>query len=54
MCDIKGLSKERDELSNQIEEVSTLSGATILRVDKEIEDVEIRAQKNIQSLFFLL
>ncbi len=54
MYDINKLSKEKDELFNEIDDVSTVSGAVILETERKMKIIEKKAKENIQKLSLLL
>jgi len=54
MCDIKELSKEKDELINEMDQMSDISGAVIITAEGEVEDLKKKSRENIQKLSFLL
>jgi len=54
MCNIKKFSKEKDDLFEKIDKVSTISGAAILNSQRDMNRIEKRANENIRKLSLLL
>ncbi len=54
MCNIKKISEEKNRIIRDINQTTSISGATILRVEKEMEEIEEKAKNNIRSLSLLL
>ena len=54
MCDIDAISKEKDELVEDITQVATMSEATIIKVKEEMREIERKAKRNIERLSLLL
>ena len=46
--------KKAKELIKEAEEVLAISGATIIRVEKEIKEISKKSQENIKKLSLLL
>ncbi len=51
---IKKMSVEKERIIRDIDQVSAASGAIMVSVKKEMEDLEQRAKVNIEKLSFLL
>ncbi len=45
---------EAKKLIKETEEIITVSGATILRVEKELEEINRKSQENIEKLALLI
>lgn len=54
MCNIRKISEEKNRIVNGINQTMSVSGATILKIEKEMEEIEERAKRNIHSLSLLL
>ncbi len=54
MCDIKRISKEKDDIIEDISETARISGATIIIVEDNLRRLKEKANKNIETLSFLL
>jgi hypothetical protein len=54
MCDIEKISREKDNVINDINDTLSASGAIVVRVEKQMERLSQMADDNIRRLSFLL
>ena len=54
MCNIQKISEEKDKLIRKIDQTLTISGANIIILKQEMNELEKKANKNIKRLSFLL
>lgn len=54
MCDIKELSKRSEELEKENNMAISVSGAMVLKAEKEVEEIQKDSAETMRKLSFLL
>lgn len=54
MCDIKKISKDKNDIIQDIDKTLNISGARVFQIEKEIKDIGKRAEENIMRFSLLL
>ncbi len=54
MCDIDKISRDKEELTSDINKVIASNDATIVKVEENVRKIKERAARNLQRLTLLL
>ena len=54
MCDMEKITKQKNELIYDIDKILMISNANIIKIKKELIEIEKRSHENLRQLSLLL